>query len=209
MSDDKKPDPKKGDDNVTVPERTMKVETEVNVQGLPEFQAAIESEKKKAQELEAKLKTETEARQKAEQDKIEALKFRADVEEKERQAKIVSVKTKFGDQLPEEVYKDLPRDKLDHLISDRVPAPKKDAETPPQKKEEGQSKAPPPGGAPSPETKKKKQPWFNRDGMAYPAEDKVGERGKQHEVAKQRCEVHEKAIAEEIRKRSGRNTDEE
>jgi len=198
MADDK-PKGNESDPKVTAQPQTMKIESEVKVKDLPEFQAAIEAEKQKVKDMEGKLKIETEARAKAEADKTAALQAKATMDEEKRQLKVAQVRAKFGDSIPEEVVKDLPSDKLDYLASDKAPAPKK-ADTP-APKPEGTSRAPPNGPTPAPQ-EPKKEPWFNRDGMAYHVEETKGDHdaGKHREVAKQRCQVHEKAMAGEIRK---------
>jgi hypothetical protein len=179
--------------------QTVKVETEVKVKDLPEFRAELDKEKARVTELEGRLKTETEARTKAETEKQAAIAAKAGYDEKERLAKVAAVKAKFGDSIPDEVVNDLPSDKLDHLASDKVPAPKK-AEPVPEKKEEAQSKAPPNGASPPPK-KKKKEPWFNRDGLAYHVEETKAnhEKHKAENDAKDLCKVHEKEIAKNIR----------
>jgi DNA-binding TFAR19-related protein (PDSD5 family) len=178
----------------------MKIESEVKVKDLPEFQAAIEAEKQKVKVAEDRLKAEQDARAKADAEKNAALDAKAKMDEEKRIAKVAIVRAKFGESIPEEVVKDLPSDKLDYLASDKAPAPKK-ADTPAQEKKEGISKAPP-NGAPPTTQEPKKEPWFNRDGMAYHVEEPKGEHdAKKHmTVAKQRCQVHEKVIATEIRK---------
>ena len=199
---EQKPKGNESDPKMTAPTQTMKIESEVKVKDLPEFQAAIEAEKQKVKDMEGRLKIEVEARAKAEAEKNAALEYKAKIDEEKRMAKVAQVRAKFGDSIPEEVVKDLPSDKLDYLASDKAPAPKK-PEQPAQEKKEGVSKAPP-NGAPSEPEAPKKQPWFNKDGMAYHVEQTKAdkEKGKHREVAVEKCKVSEKVIADEIRKRN-------
>ena len=191
--------------------KTIKVETDVKVKDLPEFRAEIDAEKKRVKELEDKLKIEQDARQKAEQEKTTALTEKATYDEEKRQAKIIAVKTKYGDTLPDEALKVMSSEALDKL--DQTPPqtpPATSPPTPPPEPEKARSKAPPnTAEQPSPPAPRKKKPILNKDGMADPIIQTKAERdaGKHRKEAIEKCEAIEGEIAREIRK--GYNLSEE